>query len=195
MRYLPTPITALLLLTLFLAADATARSLSRERSEKFPEHGSTPNPGYQLGTNDLIKVQVYNEADLTTETRVSGDGKIAMPLLGVLEIGGLTVKETEELITTRLADGYLRQPRVSVYIIRYRNFYVAGEVRAPGGYPYQDGMTVHKAVALAKGFTDKASQGRIKIKRLHGTEEETISAELEDPVLPDDIIVVPQSFF
>jgi polysaccharide export outer membrane protein len=157
--------------------------------------GSTPNPGYRLGANDVIKVQVFGEEALSTETKVSGDGKIALPLLGVLEIQGLTVKQTEELITNRLADGYLKHPRVSVYITRYRNFFVSGEVKSPGGYAYEEGLTVLKAVTLAGGFTDKAATGRIKIKRLKDNDEVTISASLKDIVLPDDVIVVPESFF
>jgi polysaccharide export outer membrane protein len=148
-----------------------------------------------LGANDVIKVQVFGEEALSTETRVSGDGKIALPLLGVLEIQGLTVKETEQLITKHLADGYLKHPRVSIYITRYRNFFVSGEVNRPGGYAYEDGLTVLKAVTLAGGLTDKAAPGRIKIKRLRDEEELTISANLKDPVYPDDIIVVPESFF
>ena len=175
--------------------DGTGLSIFSQGLNEIPKQGSTPNQGYRLGPNDLIRVQVFGEDDLTTETRVSGDGKIAMPLLGVLEIQGLTVKETEALIATRLADGYLTKPRVSVYITKYRNFYVAGEVRSPGGYPYADGLTVLKAVTLAGGFTEKASTGRIKIKRLTEKHEETLSVELADSVLPDDIIVVPQSFF
>jgi polysaccharide biosynthesis/export protein VpsN len=157
--------------------------------------GSTPNPGYRLGANDVIKVQVFGEEALSTETKVSGDGKIALPLLGVLEIQGLTAKETEQLIADRLADGYLKHPRVSIYITRYRNFFVSGEVKTPGGYPYEEGLTVLKAVTLAGGFTDKAAPGRIKIKRLKEKEELTISASLKDPVYPDDVIVVPESFF
>jgi protein involved in polysaccharide export with SLBB domain len=160
-----------------------------------PLHGSTPNPGYRLGANDVIRVQVFGEDALSTETRVSGDGKIALPLLGVLEIQGLTVKQTEALITERLADGYLKHPQVSIYITRYRNFYVSGQVKAPGGYPFEEGLTVLKAITLAGGFTDKAASGRIKIKRLSENEEVTISATLRDPVLPDDVIVVPDSFF
>jgi protein involved in polysaccharide export with SLBB domain len=157
--------------------------------------GSTPNPGYRLGANDVIKVQVFGEEALSTETKVSGDGKIALPLLGVLEIQGLTVKQTEDLITSHLADGFLKHPRVSIYITRYRNFFVSGEIKSPGGYPYEEGLTVLKAVTLAGGFTDKAAPGRIKIKRLKEKEELTISASLKDPVYPDDVIIVPESFF
>lgn len=179
------------------AASKVVPNRDRYRDNPPAEQGSTPNSGYRVGANDLIKVQVFGEESLTTETRVSGDGRIVLSLLGVLDIQGLTVKQLEELIESRLADGYLKNPRVSVYIVRYRNIFVSGEVRSPGGYPYEDGLTVLKAVTLAGGFTDKASQGRTKIKRKRtkADEEETLSVNLDDPVLPDDIIVVPQSFF
>ncbi len=184
-----------LFFSLFPPFDLTAASKSDETRKGEPSQGSTPNPGYRLGANDVIRLQVYGEDTLTTETRVSGDGKISVPLLGVLEIKGLTVKETEELITKRLADGYLKDPRVVIYITKYRNFFVSGEVKNPGAYPYENGLTVLKAVTLAGGFTNKAAEGRIQIKRMKGKEEETVRVKLDDPVFPDDVIVVPESFF
>ena len=191
------PLILFLFLSVVIPVDPTAASKpSGDGRSEVPSQGSTPNPGYRIGTNDVIKVQVFGEESLNTETRVSGDGKISIPLLGILEIKGLTVKETEELIAKRLADGYLKNPRVIIYITKYRNFFVSGEVKTPGGYPYEDGLTVLKAVTLAGGFTNKASPSRVKIKRLKDNkEEETISAKLHDPVFPDDVIVVPESFF
>ena len=188
---------SILICLLAFPVDLTAASKqSVDNRSELPSQGSTPNPGYRLGANDLIKVQVFGEESLNTETRVSGDGKISIPLLGVLEIKGLTVKETEELIAKRLADGYLKNPRVIIYITKYRNFFVSGEVKTPGAYPYEDGLSVLKAVTLAGGFTNKASPSRVKIKRLKDNkEEETISVKLHDPVFPDDVIVVPESFF
>ena len=180
---------------IFSPAGLNAASNPNESRGSAPIQGTTPNPGYRLGANDVIRVQVFGEDALTTETRVSGDGKVALPLLGVLEIKGLTVKETEELITSRLADGYLKNPRVSIYIIKYRNFYVSGEVKLPGGIPYEEGLTVLKAVTLAGGFTEKASKAKITIKRLTGGNEEILPAALEDPVLPDDVLAVPQARF
>ncbi len=174
--------------SLLLPAHARDSNLSHEQDFSQQKH-------YRLGPNDTIKIQVQGEDDLSTEVRVGGGGRIAMPLLGIIEVQGLTVRETEELITTRLADGYLKNPLVNIYIMRYRNFYIAGEVRSPGGYPYVDGLTVFKAVTLAGGLTDKASTSRIKIKRPKGGEEVTVSVELEDLVFPDDVIIVPQSFF
>ena len=82
-----------------------------------------------------------------------------------------------------------------VVVPEYQNVYVSGQVRTPGGYPYEEGLTVLKAVTLAGGFTDKASKRGIKIKRLKGKEEESLSVQLEDSVFPDDVIVIPESFF
>ena len=73
--------------------------------------------------------------------------------------------------------------------------YVSGQVRTPSGYTYEEGLSVLKSVTLAGGFTDKASKRGIKIKRLTGKEEEILSVQLEDSVFPDDVIVLPESFF
>lgn len=181
----------MLLLTFLFLLPAVILAASPQQSAREPLQNSS----YRLAANDVIKVQVFGEDSLSTETRITGDGKISLPLLGVVEVQGLTVKDIQDLITKRLADGYLRHPQVNVFIIRYRNFFVSGEVKAPGGYPYEEGLTVLKAVTLAGGFTDKASTGRIKIKRLKANEEQTLSVNLKDPVSPDDVIVVPQSIF
>ncbi|MCX5724507.1 MAG: polysaccharide export protein [Nitrospirae bacterium] len=181
-------------LFLFVCASSAASLFESGQADQSVQ-GSTPNPGYKLGVNDIIRVQVFGEEGLTTETRISGEGRIVLPFIGALNTQGLTVKETEELIMVRLADGYFKNPRVSVYITRYRSVFVSGEVKKPGAYPYEEGLTVLKAATMAGGFTDKASTGRIKIKRQKDKEEETLSVILQDPVFPDDIVVVPQSFF
>ena len=160
-------------------------------------HANIPNGAYRLGPNDLIKVQVFGQPDLTSETRVSGDGKIRVPLLGVLEVTGLSVKETEDLVTDRLSRELLKNPRVTVNIVKYRNVYVSGQVKNPGGYPYEDGLTVLKVLALAGGLTDKAakcSPDRIHVKRQNGTngkEAENRTVVLDDLIGPDDIVQVP----
>jgi len=119
-----------------------------------------PQNAYRMGANDVIRIQVFGEDDLTVETKVGGDGKINYPLLGVLQVGGQTIEEVQKSLTARLASGYLRQPKVSVSIVRHRNFYVGGEVKTPGGYPYEDGLTIQKAITMAGGFT-KSRIGRV----------------------------------
>ena len=84
---------------------------------------------YRLGPNDTLRIQVYGEEDLSLETRVEGDGQITYPLLGILHVGGLTIHELQQDLTTRLAAGYLSKPKVTVTVARHRNFYVGGEVR------------------------------------------------------------------
>ncbi|MEO8327108.1 MAG: SLBB domain-containing protein [Nitrospirota bacterium] len=145
---------------------------------------------YRLGSNDLVHIQVYGEDDLNVESKVDGDGNIHYPLLGVLSVAGKTVGELQEDLTARLAGGYVRMPKVTVYVVRHRNFYVSGEVKTAGGYPYEEGLTVHKALSLAGGWTEKAERGPIKVTRVTGGLAETLAATPEMVVLPDDIIVV-----
>jgi len=173
---------------------------------------------YRIRERDVLKITVYEHPDLTIGVRVSGDGTITFPLLGNIKVAGLTEKEAGENILRLLADGYIINPQVSILVEEYKDFvYVTGEIKKPGAYPFEEGMTVLKAVTLAGGFTDKASVRRIKI--LRGTvkintapdEKATdkknekdnnknnntteIKAKAEDPIYPNDIIVVPESFF
>lgn len=84
----------------------------------------------------------------------------------------------------------------SIFVPKAGVFYVTGEVKNPGAYNFEQGSTVLKAVTLAGGFTDRASDGRIRIIRKKGGEEETIKGvRMDDAVYPDDVIVVPESFF
>lgn len=151
---------------------------------------AVPGPGYRLGPNDVVRVQIFGEDDLTTEGKVGGDGTMTFPLLGAVQVGGRTVEQVRDDITTRLAEGYLRQPKVSIAIVRYRNVYVSGEVRTPGGYPYEDGLTVQRALSLAGGFTEKADRRGVKVNRLINGSVHALSGSAATPVFPDDTIVV-----
>jgi protein involved in polysaccharide export with SLBB domain len=151
---------------------------------------AAPREGYRIGPNDIIRIQVFGEDDLTVESKVSGDGKINYPLLGMIRVDGRTIEEVQKELTGRLAAGYVRAPKVSVSIVQHRNFYVSGEVKAPGGYPYQEGLTIQKALSLAGGFSDKAGTGEIKVTRVIGGRPETIAVNLNTVVFPEDFIIV-----
>ncbi|TKB73891.1 MAG: hypothetical protein E8D46_08395 [Nitrospira sp.] len=152
---------------------------------------------YQLGPNDVVRVQVFGEEDLTVESKVGGDGAINFPLLGSVPIAGKTIKELQEYLVGRLAEGYVRSPKVTVLLVRYRNYYMHGEVKTPGGYPYEAGLTVQKAISLAGGFTEKAETRRIAATRVVGDRAGTVILGMEAPILPDDILAVGpmQKFF
>jgi protein involved in polysaccharide export with SLBB domain len=148
--------------------------------------------GYRIGPNDVIRIQVFGEEDLSVESRVGGSGKLNYPLLGALQVEGQTLEDLQQELTKRLAAGYVRDPKVTVSIVRHRNFYVSGEVKTPGGFPFEDGMTVQKAVTMAGGFSEKAAHNALTITRRSGSQEELVHAQLKTPLLPDDTLVVGQ---
>jgi polysaccharide export outer membrane protein len=150
---------------------------------------------YHLGVGDKIQVDVYGEEDLRLATTISPSGSIAYPFLGDLHVIGLTLKDVEQLITTGLKGGYLANPQVSVTIIEYRPFYIDGEVRQSGSYPYQPGLTLRKALSLAGGFTEKAAQTRMTVIRDSDPQKKSTPITLDDFVNPGDAINVGQHFF
>jgi len=150
---------------------------------------------YTLGEGDLLKITVYDNPDLLTEARMN-DGKITFPLIGEVFVNDLTVSDVEKKIASKLSEGYVKKPYVSVSIIEFKkSVYVNGEVRNPGAYKLTKGLTVMKAITLAGGLTIKAAEGRIKIIRKTEKGEEQIKAKMDAELEPDDIIMVPESFF
>jgi len=150
---------------------------------------------YKLGTGDKINILVYGEADLTVETTLSESGVINYPFLGEIKANNLTTGQLESLITRGLKGDYLINPVVRVSINEYRPFFIDGEVKVPGGYPYQPGLTISKAAALAQGFTERASKEKIYVIRGHGKAQNKFKADLNTELLPGDIITVEQGFF
>ena len=151
---------------------------------------------YNIGAGDLLSITVFDEPDMSLKKiRVSGAGMVSVPLLGEIKVSGLTSKQLEERLTSLLLDGYLKKPKVTVAILQYRLFYVHGEVNKPGGYPYLDGLTVQKAVALASGFTERASEKRIMLIREANSKKKEIKVNLNSSVNPGDVITVGESIF
>jgi polysaccharide export outer membrane protein len=150
---------------------------------------------YLLGTGDMIRIQVYDEKDLYLETRVSDTGTISYPFLGELKVKGMSLANIEDLITDRLKGDYLINPKVSVDMMEYRQFYVNGEVEDAGGFPYQPGLTVRKAISLAGGFKERASKENIFVIHDESKTGEPNKISLDAAVRPGDIITVEQSFF
>jgi protein involved in polysaccharide export with SLBB domain len=156
---------------------------------------ATAEDSYQLGTGDKIRVIVFGEEDLGGEFQVDGNGRISLPLIGELQAKGQTAASLEQQIAAKLADGYLQSPRVSVEISTYRPFYVIGEVNKPGEYPYVNGMSALNAIALAGGYTTRANEGPIYIRRNGSLREEKLEADQMTRILPGDMIRVPISPF
>ena len=242
---------------------------------------------YKIGEGDLLRITVYDNPDLTTEARVSGEGMITVPLIGEIAVNGLTANEIGKKLAGLFENGYIRNPQINVFISEYRSkkvtvlgevakpglvemrgestlmevisnaggitanagdtlfiqrsivkrgtdlksdvtipidltklfeigdvslnipvldgdsiyvpkaafVYVSGEVKNPGAYKITKGLTILRSITLAGGFTQKARKSKIEIIRKSTKGEATISAKMDDMVLPDDIIVVPESIF
>ncbi len=190
----------LLLLLGGLAACASAPppapvSQSGGQAPTGPEAVADAVAGYRLGPGDQVRVTVFRHEDLSGEFELDGEGYFALPLVGEIQGNGKVVRSLEGDIEKAFRDGgYLVSPQVSLEVLNYRPFYILGEVNQPGSYPYVNGMTVINAVALAGGYTYRASQGSISVQR-GGSNGKKLAAGPTTQVLPGDIISVPERFF
>jgi polysaccharide export outer membrane protein len=242
---------------------------------------------YAVGDGDLLKITVYNNPDLTSEVRVSGEGMITVPLIGEVFVNEMTATDIGKKLADLFANGYIKKPQVAVFIQEYKSkkvttlgeftkpgliemrgnstlmevisnaggitanagetlfiqrnavkgggspkdeiiisidlikllegkdlsanvpvldgdsiyvpkaafVYVSGEVKTPGAYKITKGLTVLRSITLAGGLTIKANQNKVEIVRKVDNAEQSIRVKMEDPIMPDDIIVVPESFF
>lgn len=151
---------------------------------------------YKIGSGDRIRIDVFNEADLSFETAADANGTINYPLLGRLRVQGLTAKDLEQIITEGLSKGqYLVKPDVRVTIVTLRPIYVIGQVKRAGSYPYVEGINVEKALALAGGMTDLASTRQIYILREDNQTFSREKADLSTQVFPGDTVIIEQGWF
>jgi polysaccharide export outer membrane protein len=157
--------------------------------------GALAHPEYTLGSGDVVKVTVFGQDDLSGEFTVDGQGMVSLPLIGNIKIGGLTVRQAEKTVVGKLKPDYLKNPRVSVEVLNYRPFYIIGEVKKPGSYPYVSGMTVINAVALGGGFTYRARENDLLIIRATDAQRRKQHASQDTAVLPGDVIEVPERYF
>jgi polysaccharide biosynthesis/export protein len=166
------------LLAIALAAVVAQAAVAPQAPAGPPAAADTT---YKIGPQDVVRVTVYDEAALSGTFRIDSDGSISYPILGRVEVGGLTVREVEAHLTALLQDGYVRRPQVSVGIEEYRSrsIFIMGEVRSPGKYPLAGEVTLLEVLALAGSFTATASREIVVLRSRE-------PGRTESPVLPDD---------
>lgn len=241
---------------------------------------------YRIAFSDVLDISVYDHPEMTTTVRVDGQGSVVLPLLNQVQVQGKTISEASAHIAKLLADGYIVNPQVNIFVKNFRDqkasilgqvvkpgvydlttkttllelisqaggltpeagdratvkreaskdaagkseekeiqlrklidqgdaaqnlqimdgdkvfidkagmFYVTGQVKKPDAYKYQDKLTVMKAVTMAGGFTDTASKGSIDVvRKVNGKEEVIANVDLDYIIQPEDVVVVPESFF
>jgi polysaccharide export outer membrane protein len=149
---------------------------------------------YRLAPGDKVKIAVYNELTLSGEFAVSSEGKLSLPLVGDIAVVGMTAREVAAKDAALLGDGFLRNPRVSAEISTFRPFFILGEVKLPGQYPYAANMTVLNAIATAQGYTARASKS-VAIRRAGSQEEQAYRLSPDLRVLPGDTIRIGERYF
>lgn len=178
---------------------APVRSLVQESPAGLPEPVPEPSfslsSDYKLGPGDRLSITVFNEKELSLEAKLTDAGTLSYPLLGEIRAQGMTIGKLQEHLTEQLRSGYLINPQVYVTILEYRQFFVNGEVNKPGGFPYQPGLTVRKAISLAGGFTPRASYTKIFVIHEDDPIGQARPASLDTLLRPGDILTIEQSFF
>jgi polysaccharide export outer membrane protein len=151
--------------------------------------------GYRLGAGDKMRIIVFGEPDLSGEFFVDDGGSVDLPLIGDIPAGGTTVGEFEQKVVARFSDGYLRDPKVSIEVLNYRPFFIIGEVKNGGEFPYKGGLTVQDAVAIAGGYSYRANVNVAYIRRAGSDEEIKVELSQRALIFPGDNVRIPERFF
>ena len=166
--------------------------------------GQTPVPGggpppaadaMKLAPGDKVKVTTYGEETLTGEFQVTPAGTVAFPLIGDVQAAGLDPAALAGALEAKLGAGYLLDPKVSVEVLTFRPIYVLGEVQKPGEYPYTPGLTVRGAVAKADGFTYRANQKKVFVKRAGEAGETEYPMTADFAIMPGDTVRFSERYF
>lgn len=150
---------------------------------------------YRLSVGDRIKVHVLGQSDLSVEVRVSDTGEIIYPLLGEVEVLGLTREQLEALLYNKLKPDYLVEPTLSVTMVSYRQIFLQGEVKNSGPYPYTPGLSLRRALLNAGGFTDLANESKIYVVNEFDATGKERRVDQNYKLKPGDIVTVKASFF
>jgi polysaccharide export outer membrane protein len=183
------------LLGAFLVMALPAISVAQTATPPVTSGAPTIESGYKLGAADKVRIIVFNEEMLSGEFSVNDAGVLSLPLIGEVQALDRTPAEVVKDIEARLADGYLRDPHVSMDVLTYRPFYILGEVAKPGTYPYSNGLTVMSAVATAEGYTYRASKRKVMIRRAGETEERAYTLTPDLKINPGDTVRIVERYF
>jgi polysaccharide biosynthesis/export protein len=149
---------------------------------------------YLLDTGDRLRVFVYGQPNLSRGYTVDHDGTITVPLIGSVTARGKTVKDLAASIRSKLGTEFVRDPQVTVDIQQNRPFFILGEVKTAGQYPYVSGMTIETAIAIAGGHSDRASMRSYRLTRRVNGFVEVIEAPGDYVMQAGDTVFVHERF-
>jgi polysaccharide export outer membrane protein len=152
-------------------------------------------PEYLLDSGDKLRVVVFGQDNLSRLYSVDTSGYVSLPLIGPVYARGCTTIELANRIENELRKKYVKDPKVTVEVEAYRPFFILGEVKRPGQFPYVNAMTVETAVAIAEGYTERANERKVRLTRRFGGVLSTVMVPTDYPVQPGDTIYVLERFF
>jgi protein involved in polysaccharide export with SLBB domain len=170
-----------------LAAQEVIEALSPPASDSYTT--------YELAPGDRIKIDIFNQVELSGEFTLDADGRFSMPLIGTVEAADLNPLELEDLLVSKLKPDYLVNPRIFIQVMNSRLYYLLGEVSGTGAFPYKSGMTYLVAIANAGGYTYRAKQDVVFVIRSGDPEDNEIKLSVDEKVQPGDIIRVAERLF
>ena len=150
---------------------------------------------YRLDSGDRLRISIFEQPGLSNSYTVDQAGYIAFPLIGQVAARGQTMPALESAIASRLKQGYLRDPDVTIEVDRYRPVFVMGEVGRPGQYSYVPGMTAQQAIAIAGGFTSRGNQRDVDVTRKINERVITGRSRISAPLIAGDTIYVRERLF
>jgi polysaccharide export outer membrane protein len=198
-------------LSLRLSSELTLASAPARAPAAAPGAAASMQPAmltmkdYRIGPEDLLEVQVFGVDQLTRTVRVNGRGMVSLPLIGSIEVGGLTAQQAEALVVAKLGESYLQDPQVSLFIKEYtsQRVIIEGAVVKPGVYPLRGPTTLLQSLAIAGGQGQLSDMAEVMLFRTDtGGKRETLvynvekirAGEIADPVVVnEDMIVVKRS--
>jgi len=156
--------------------------------------GDREDSDYRLNPGDKISVSVFNHEDLSGEFAVDGSGRIFLPLIGQVQVSGLTSTELETELIGRYRPDYLVNPKISVRVQMFKPYYIMGEVQTQGPFDFTEGMTYLEAIARAGGYTYRAKKDVVYVVRA-GSQPDEVRFEVNEKVQPGDVIRVAERIF
>ena len=158
-----------------------------------PTETAVLDDSYLLGPGDELNIVVFNHEDLSGKFFVSEAGTISLPLIGEIRAARRTANAVRQDYSDHLANGFLVNPNVSANISLYRPFFIIGGVEKPGAYPYQSGMSILHAIALAGGHSELAIRDTPPLlRRASGTPARGGTISVYTPVFPGDVVEIPE---
>jgi polysaccharide export outer membrane protein len=160
-----------------------------------PPSSRGPVGPYVLGPGDKVRLKVYGDTDVNDQCEVNSAGYVSIPLVGQVKAAGLTTRQLEGALMSRMKGKIANDPKVNVEIATYAPFYVYGEVKKAGTYPFQPGITVADAVATAGGLTYRANEDKVLLQRAGSHQAVIVPVDGTVRVYPGDNIRVAERYF